>query len=330
MIRVNVYARDLGWLFEDLKGHFARLRIPGIAVAASDAPLDDADAWVVLRAAEAATAPDPARTVVCLHDLYDHPALYAPDGIRGGVHAAGALAFSHPHQRRLLIDAGVKLERKRLLERPLGALSIFTPRAELPEKFCIGWVGRNDWRKRVEWIAEIAARLELDRSGFTILLLGHDLDDVAESVRSLGIECDLVAKEPGMIDEYPALYARMDCLCITSITEAGPLTLFEALATGLPVVSAPVGWAPHFAWREPGYVLLGESPAEIASHLRLLHSRRRELFDARRSIAQLVAGWRLDDWFGQVAELAASLAGWNAGPMHRGSSLEMTGEPCHF
>jgi hypothetical protein len=64
-------------------------------------------------------------------------------------------------------------------------------------------------------------------------------------------------------------------------------------------------------------------PARKTRSQRVLHSRRRELFAARRSIAQLVAEWRLDDWFRLVTELAASLAGWRRRPLHRLSRKEL-------
>jgi glycosyltransferase involved in cell wall biosynthesis len=305
---INVFAKNLGWLFEDLKRGFARVDIPGVEMIVGDVPCDDADAWVAIRTAEAASAPDPRRTVACMHDLYDDPALYTPDGVRGGVHGARGLVLCHPGQRRLLSEAGVSFMEKKVLERPLGPLSIFTPRRSRPEKFCIGWVGRNDRRKRLEWVRAIASRLELDRAAVRFMLVGWGLGDAAKELEEDGFECELLDREHYPIEAYPALYARMDALLITSLTEAGPLTLFEALATGVPVVSTPVGWSPHFAREAPGYVMLGADPDSMARHLRDLAPRRQELFDERESIARLVAHWRLDDWFGEVVDLAVRLA----------------------
>jgi glycosyltransferase involved in cell wall biosynthesis len=101
----------------------------------------------------------------------------------------------------------------------------------------------------------------------------------------------------------------MDCLLITSLTEAGPLPLFEALATGVPVAATPVGWAPHFAALAPEFVRLGRSPAELAAHIIGFHSRRQELFARRHQIAALAATPRLDFWFREVLTMATRVAG---------------------
>ena len=85
--------------------------------------------------------------------------------------------------------------------------------------------------------------------------------------------------------------------------------MFEALATGVPVVSTPVGWAPHLATKAPGFVFLAESPKGIATHLETIWSRRKEIFASRFQIAALVEDYHLDDWFQEVLQLAATLAG---------------------
>src|SRR5262245_58616866 len=126
-VKVNVFAQDRGWLFEDLKEHFRRLDLEGVMVVASEAPRTDVDAWVALRTREAHRSPDPARTAVCVHDLFDEPGLYTPGGDRRGVHGAGGIVLCHPDQRRLLEAAGVRLDQPKVLERPIGALSSFAP-----------------------------------------------------------------------------------------------------------------------------------------------------------------------------------------------------------
>lgn len=306
-MRISVFAGDLGWLFEDLKAGFARLDVPSVAISVGEQPCDDADAWVAIRTVEAASTPDPVRTVVCLHDLYDDPALYLLGGPRGGVHHARSLVLCHPDQRALLLRAGVRLDDKILLERPLGPLRIFRPRRMMPAAFTVGWVGRNDRRKRLEWVQAIAECPELDPARFRFMLVGRDLDDVAVRLRARGFGCDLFDRDAYPIAAYPALYERMDCLLITSTTEAGPLTLFEALATGVPVVSSPVGWAPILAARSGEHVMIGETPEELARHLRGVHQRRDALFAQRAEIASIVGEWTLDGWFRDVIDTAVKV-----------------------
>ncbi len=311
MISVNVCAEGDEWLFGDIKKRFAATRVPGLRVTVSERPERSADAWVFIRTREAVRSPDLSRSVVCLHDLFEQDGHYFSGGDRAAVRSAGALALCHPEQRRILRDAGITLEGVPILERPLGALEIFQPRTVLQEMFHLGWVGRDHWRKRPEWLPEIAARLVADGLSFRVVLVGKNLDDLAAKIGDLGIECAHYGREEHPIETYPQLYAKMDCLLITSITEAGPLPLFEALATGVPAAATSVGWAPHFAARAPEFVHLGESPPDLAANVASLYRRRREMFERRHEIAALAATPRLDSWCGNVLDLAAVVARGN-------------------
>jgi glycosyltransferase involved in cell wall biosynthesis len=299
-VLTNVYAENLGWLFEDLKRHFGRME--GVAV--SDRPLPDAGAWVALRTREAGVSPDLGRTAVCLHDLFDEEGMYQPGGSRGGVHGAGALVLCHPEQRRILAASGVPLEGRPILERPLGALSAFRPRErprQVPRSFTVGWVGRNHPRKRLPWFVEAVRDLG---APVRAVLLGEGLEEAAGALRAAGIACDHCSRETHPISEYPRVYQDLDCVVITGTTEAGPLPLFEALASGVPVVSTPVGWAPFF---EGIGVRIAESPAGITAHLEELRPTREEMFARRLEIAAQVAPWTLEGWLADVLEVARQL-----------------------
>lgn len=303
MRRVNVCAEGNDWLFEDLKDRFRSTILPEVRVQVTETPATAADAWVFIRTAEASSSPDLNRTVVCIHDLYVHDDIYSPEGDRAAVRKARGLVLSHPEQRRLLAAAGISLEQKAVLERPLGALNIFAVRQSQPEVFTIGWVGRNHWRKRPEWLVECTRLLAHANGKFRVALIGKDLEDWATRIAG----CSLYSRAQHCIDDYPRLYQALDCLLITSATEAGPLPLFEALATGIPVVSTPVGWAPLLASRGPNFVRLAPTPADLAAHLRQVRAERDLLFAQREEIAALAAKPRLDTWFREVVELALTL-----------------------
>jgi glycosyltransferase involved in cell wall biosynthesis len=308
MLPVNVYAEDLGWLFEDLKRHFLALDVHDQRVVISDRPLADAAAWVVLRTKEAGLSPDLQRTAVCVHDLFNDDDSYSRGGSRGAVWEAGALVLCHPEQRQILAAAGVPLEGRKILERPLGALSIFQPRHRMPEVFTAGWVGKNHPRKRLSWFVEAMLAVRRESAPLRAVLIGEDLGDAAARLRAGGVECLHYAREVHPITDYPRLYHEFDALVITGTTEAGPLPLFEALASGLPVVSTPVGWAPHFARASPAWVYLAQDPAGITAQLETLRRSREELFEQRSEISRTASAWRLEEWVRQVLELARSLA----------------------
>ena len=79
------------WLFGDLKLGFPKHQLPGLRVIATETPVPDADAWIYIRTSEAASSPDLERTVVCIHDLYQHGDSYSPNGDRSAVRKAAAI-----------------------------------------------------------------------------------------------------------------------------------------------------------------------------------------------------------------------------------------------
>jgi glycosyltransferase involved in cell wall biosynthesis len=306
VLNINVYAEDYGWLFEDLKRHFLAAARDDVRVTISTAPQPEADRWIALRTAEAHLAPDPARTVVCLHDFFDDDQLYGPHGARRGVRAAGALWLCHPAIRTLLARDGVDLNR-RLLARPIGALQAFGPRQSLPPRFTLGWIGRNDPIKRLPLFLTVLAQAGRALPELEVCLVGEDLAPIAAEIDAMGIAVRHHDRREVPIEACPALYRQLDVLLVTSASEGQPMVLFEALACGVPVVSAPVGWAPRLAREAPDAVRLVETAREMVAALVDIHRRRDELFAQRHAMAALVQPWRLEGWTRDLLGLAAEL-----------------------
>ncbi|MFT5168671.1 MAG: glycosyltransferase involved in cell wall biosynthesis [Saprospiraceae bacterium] len=309
MIKINAYAESSGaaWLFDDLKRHFENIRKENVEVISSNFPIENADAYIAIRTREISRSPIPAKTVVCVHDLYDEKGIYNIGGERYGVNEAGAITFCHPKQKTILKNAQIDLSDFSILERPLGALSIFSPAEAKPPKFTIAWVGRNYWRKRIDWFVEAVEKLELNKSDFRVILLGMDIAEPTMMLAQKGIECLAFQRKNFPISEYPEIYRQMSCLVITGISEAGPLTLFEALSTGIPVVSTKVGWAAFFAKQSPEIVRLVDRPEDIAKELQNIYAQKDQLFEQRITISKLVKHWTLDSWVNEVVELARAL-----------------------
>jgi glycosyltransferase involved in cell wall biosynthesis len=307
--KVNVYVKkvDILWLFDDLQNHFADAQLPGIKVVISEYPVSDADRWIAIRTHEAVDAPDYKRTVACIHDLYQDDGIYQPGGPRRVVNEVGGLVLCHLQQRQILQQNNISLDGIKILERPIGPLKQFKPGNPPGEKFTIGWVGRNFSKKRLEWFVEAMLQLPVNRKQFRVILVGSGLENIMQQLQREGIECHYYPKEQNSIEQYPDLYRQMHCLVITSSIEAGPLTLFEALACGIPVVSTPVGWAPELAAKAPEHVLLADSVAAIGQQITTLWSRRKALFDQGHKRACLVNGWSMESWINEVLELAVSL-----------------------
>jgi glycosyltransferase involved in cell wall biosynthesis len=334
MLKINVCVEGSNdWLFGDLRQGFERTRAQGIEIIGSETPIQNADGWIFIRTDEAANSPDFSRTVVCLHDLYNHDGMYDLGQPRRQALQAKGIVLCHPHQRQILEQAGIDLSKALMLERPLGALREFTVRRNPPQReFRVGWIGREHPRKRTAWFTEAlrslatgspphvmsyrtkapvlsgqAPVLSCQAKELIAVLIGKDLDALRQRLDSDGICCEYFDRTQISIRDYPNLYQQLDCVVITSSTEAGPIPLFEALATGVPVVSTPVGWAPLLASKAPNFIFLADCPNDIAAHLETIRSRREELFASRFEIAATVENCRLDDWFQEVLRLASRL-----------------------
>ncbi len=319
---VNVVARNHGWLFEDLKRHFTALAPSSVCVKATENPLRQAAAWIFLRTQEAARTPDARRTLVQIHDLWDD-GLYRSGGKRRRVTECGGVTLTHRDQTRILEASGISLGRKRVIQRPLGASQRFRARSAPGREFVIGWVGRPVMHggrdiKRTHWLVKAletltgrAATPPAGREKIGVLLLGERLGEAHRQLQDLGIRCRYRRRAEYPFDTYPRHYRELDALVVTSESAAGPNSLYEALASGVPVVSTPVGWAPELIRDgENGY--LARSPEEIATALEAIRGRRADWFDRRQAIRQSVDGLTLESWIEDNLAAAVKLAGGRA------------------
>jgi glycosyltransferase involved in cell wall biosynthesis len=318
-LRINVVARDCGWLFEDLKRHFVAASDRNFLVTASERPQRNADRWIFLRTHEATASPNAARTVVQIHDLFDD-GLYRPGGFRSGaVRRSGAIVLTHPRQREILSDSGISLEGKTVVCRPLGALSAFSVRQTFPEVFSVGWVGRPVFRrkrdvKRVDWLVDALRRLRTDRTPTRVLLVGERLGDAARALTDAGIECSYHHRRTTPIEQYPGLYHQLDVLVVTSRLAAGPNSLFEALASGVPVISTRTGWAPMLVKPAENGDLV-DSVDELVDALRSTCTERETWFDRRDAIRRSLGEATVESW---VEENLAAAAALSVGPRSLG------------
>src|SRR5215469_10286045 len=238
-LKINVCVKGSDdWLFGDLRKGFQSTHLEDVEVIPTETPVQNADSWIFIRTGEAANSPDFSRTVVCIHDLYDHDDLYGPGKARRQALQARGVVLCHPQQRQILQNAGIDLSKSLVLERPLGALREFTVRRSYAgDQFRVGWVGREHARKRTAWFAEAMQYFAAGKTDVVAVLIGKELGPLSQRLCGNGIWCEHFDRTQISIRDYPALYQQLDCVVITGdAAEAGPLPLFEALATGVPVV----------------------------------------------------------------------------------------------
>lgn len=126
-----------------------------------------------------------------------------------------------------------------------------------PTDKLVGFVGRLAWEKGPDKFLK-AAEFILQRRPdvhFAVVGTGSMEKDLAAAVRRVGLETRVhmvgLAREPHRI--YPAL----DLLLHTSRADAMPLTILEAMASGVPVVAIGVGGIPEIVAAGETGILVG-------------------------------------------------------------------------
>ena len=128
------------------------------------------------------------------------------------------------------------------------------------------------------------------REGLHLTFIGKDWKDQEQSYH--GVAACYLGEE---YDQYPSFFAAIDYVLIPSLWEGGPMGLLEALASGLPVIAANVGWVPdllHGAVGLYGQPILKGHPANVvfaAGDVPTLQAILTRLVDERQSNRALVA-----------------------------------------
>ncbi|MEA2384581.1 MAG: polysaccharide biosynthesis protein PelF [Solirubrobacteraceae bacterium] len=147
---------------------------------------------------------------------------------------------------RAQVAAGVPRDRSRVIANPAPATAP-APAADAERAagpFRIGLVGRVVAIKDVATFLRAAAIVAAERPGCEFAVIGpldHE-PDYADACRRLAAELEIGEQVTFTGETDPApWYRRLDAVALTSISEAQPLALIEAMAAGVPLVATSVG-----------------------------------------------------------------------------------------
>ena len=157
--------------------------------------------------------------------------------------------------RRLEEDYGAQAERIRVIPNGIDIPRYVEARRERcrTDPRTVGYVGRIDSVKDIKTFIQVVALIKEAYPNVRALAVGPYEDqpvyfqECLALAGMLGVEETITFTGPADVVPY---YREMDVLLLTSIKEAMPLAVMEAMASGLPVVATDVG-----ACRE---LLLGE------------------------------------------------------------------------
>ena len=108
-----------------------------------------------------------------------------------------------------------------------------------------------------------------------VVFCGKNWDDVIDLYSSKNIKCTVVDEN---YENYPQVYDSIDYLLIPSLWEGGPMSVPEALAKGIPIISSKVGWVSEF---DVEYMF---KPGDDLELLKILKEIRAPLVERRKKI----------------------------------------------
>jgi glycosyltransferase involved in cell wall biosynthesis len=116
-----------------------------------------------------------------------------------------------------------------------------------PEAFVVGFCAKktsdSSSRKGIDTLLRAITQLHRRMSDVSLLIVGPGWSDLLNKVRADGLNCvhlPFIASH----EEFAKMYRCLDTYWITSRIEGGPVPLLEAMSSGVPCVTTPVGMAP--------------------------------------------------------------------------------------
>jgi glycosyltransferase involved in cell wall biosynthesis len=155
-------------------------------------------------------------------------------------------------------EASGTLMRRDVARRALG----------IPEDgFHIGWVGRLTREKGADVLIDALAPL----SDLPIVgsFVGEGPERATLEARAVARGLGGRVKWHGMIVDAARLFAAFDLFVLSSRTEGTPITLFEAMAAGVPVVATAVGGVPDVVSSAEALLVPPGDPALLSSAIRV-------------------------------------------------------------
>ena len=145
-----------------------------------------------------------------------------------------------PAARFVVVRLGLDLEGR--LAAPLDGGAALRRELELSaDSFVVSWLGRMTEIKRVDVLLNAFAEFRASNPAAALVLVGDGpLRSVLET-QAAGLGISGACRFTGFRGDVGSIYAASDAVALTSANEGTPVTMIEAQAAGVPVVSTDVG-----------------------------------------------------------------------------------------
>ena len=179
-----------------------------------------------------------------------------------------------PHSKQALIYNGVELSALRPPLSPPRWRGGKTLRADLnldPDALLIGIVTRITPEKGIHLLIEATAKLKASPYIQLLVVGGPYFPKDAEYIDSLKVQAEKLGIADrviftGFLEDTGAILSLLDVVLLAStIPEACPRTIIEAMAAGVPVIATPLGGSKELVTPETGILVPAEDPDAFAA-----------------------------------------------------------------
>ena len=208
-----------------------------------------------------------------------------------------------PDAKQTLIYNGVELsslqsssqvERQRNLD-PIGVESLRSDFNLNPDALLVGIVTRITPEKGIHLLIDATARLRASPLVQLLVVGGPYFPKDAEYIDSLKVQAEKLGIADrviftGFLEDTDTILSLLDVVLLAStIPEACPRTIIEAMAAGVPVIATPLGGSKELVTPETGILVPAENPdafAEAITQLAEDADRRKQMGKACRLRAE--------------------------------------------
>ena len=211
----------------------------------------------------------PAHLGIIGADIDVHATAWYGPVVRAAIRRFDSVSVPGSVHRQALLEFGVAATRISILSNAVDTDHYAPPPEPVESTYDFLWIGRFSEEKDPVLFVEALGELSSMGVPFRAAMLGDGAkrDEIRRTIdrRGLGDAIDC----PGWVDDPRQYYYEAETFVLTSVRDALPLTLIEAMATGTASVVSPVGSVPDIAvHRETALVVDDRTPSAFADALR--------------------------------------------------------------
>ncbi len=179
-------------------------------------------------------------------------------------------------------------------------ITVFTPPTQFTQSPIVGTVSNFVWKEKVEGLLILIKSFKIVVSAYPnaelkIVGEGQFKNLVERMIKDNGLEKNVILLGRRDREELGKFYQEISVFTHISKQDTLPLTVLEAMASGLPIVASNIGDIPQFVTKDVGFVTSFDEEIIAKSLLRLLGSKelRLKLGEKARNKAKTELSWNI-------------------------------------